>query len=132
MWVGWYTTHGTKRRSTLDNETPVGTLGEKNGKRRSLTKCLCNVAHASSVNQQDKKFQIKERRRAFLDISVHCYYCNTLTLSGTEISSSLGFRNDVVDPLPVAWDEFGATVCRSTCMEDEYQIGCGVVGPQRR
>ena len=30
MWVGWYTTHGAKSRSTLENaKTPVSTPGEK-------------------------------------------------------------------------------------------------------
>jgi len=97
----------------------------KNSKLRPLTKCLCNVTHGCPVNQQDKKCQIKEQRETVLKVSIHCYY-------NTPVSPSLGFRNGIVDPLPITWDEFRDTACRSTRMEDEYEIGRGVVGPQRR
>jgi len=128
MWVEWCTTHKTGSRSALDKETPVSTLGEKGGKRRSLTECLCNVAHTPAIKDTGKKCQIKEQRETVLKISVHCY-CNILALSRTDLSKLLGFRNNVVEPLSIAWDQFRSTARRSTCMEDEHGIGRGVVDP---
>jgi len=61
-------------------------------------------------------------------ISLHGY-CDILALGRTNLAHLLGFCDDVVEPSPITWDEFGATARRSTRMEDKHEIGSGVVGP---
>ena len=131
MWVELYMTHDTGSRSTLDKDSLVSTLGGKRSKRWSLTECLRNMAHTSAANRQDNKCQIKEQRETVLKISVHCH-CDILALSRTDLSQLLGFHHDIVEPSPIAWDQFRSTACRSACMEDEREIRRGIVCPEWR
>lgn len=71
---------------------------------------------------------MKAQTEVVLKVSLHSD-SNILTLSRANLAHLFGFRNDGVEPFPITWDELGTPARRSTCMEDEYQFGRGVVGP---
>ena len=73
------------------------------------------------------KRQTEDQPKILLTISLHGYR-NILAPCRQNPIHSLALRDDVIEESPIVWDELGSTARRSTRVEDEYNIGRGVVG----
>ena len=130
--VEWYTSRGTARRSTLVEKRSVSNGAKKNKRRPLATHCLsvlCGTCFhcGSKIIQMSDQGSMQEERNC----SVHCY-CDILALGRKDLSQLPRFCNNVVEPSPVARDEFRAATRGSTSVEDEDKVGGGAVGPQWR